>query len=70
MIITSKGESPEIAAAEMRSIGRRLDRIMLRACDRTQPHRTKPAIIVQTEDWHALMDLAIEARAALSQEKK
>jgi hypothetical protein len=50
-------------------IARELDRIMRRACDRVQPHRTKPGIVVQTVDWHALMDLANEARAALNARK-
>jgi len=42
------------------------ERTMARACDRTIAH--KKGVIVETADWHKLMDLAADARLALGRE--
>ena len=42
-----------------------LDRAMRSACDQTESHRRKDAVIVPSKNWHRLMDLAEAARALL-----
>jgi hypothetical protein len=45
----------------------RLVKRMATACDNTRTIRGRDEVAVRTRDWHALMDLAEEARSILTE---